>query len=243
MASLEFHVASPERRSALTPDYRLGCKRIVVSDNFLQAMNRPNVDVVANSIVELTETAILDDGGVRREVDAIIFGTGFNANEPHPVRILGRNGLDLREAWKSGVHAYLGTMVPGYPNFFILAGPNSGLGHNSAVFMLEAQMGYVMRSMRLMRSKSYSSIEVRESVEAIFNENLQSNMKNTVWETGCRNWYQDARGKNVAMWPGHSFSFWARTRKIIEADYIFSSCPPKRKDFAGKGDIGVGTSR
>ena len=222
-ASLEREVTSVKRRIALTPDYKLGCKRIVVSDNFLQAMNRENIEIVTNEIVELTENAIVDGGGERREVDAIILGTGFRASDvPYPLRILGNKGVDLNETWKNGLHAYLGMTVSGYPNLFLLGGPNSGLGHNSAVFMLEAQMGFIVRSMRFMRDKGFSSMQVRESVETAFNDKLQLKMKDTVWESGCRNWYQDVRGRNIAMWPGYSFVYWARIRKLSNADFEFT---------------------
>jgi cation diffusion facilitator CzcD-associated flavoprotein CzcO len=207
-------------REAVTPDYMIGCKRILLSNDFLPTLNRPNVTVVTEPIRRVTRDAVVTADGVEREADVLIFATGFNATEPlADIRIAGRDGVTLAEAWRGGMEAWLGLTVSGFPNLFLLGGPNTGLGHNSVVFMLEAQIGYVLRCLRLTRRRGAAVMEVRSEAQSRFNTKLRRWMERTVWLSGCRSWYLDRFGRNTTLWPGFSFGYWLRTRIISERDY------------------------
>jgi len=207
-------------REKLTPNYMIGCKRVLLSNDYYRALARPNVDVVTDGVKEVRENSIVDGRGVEHPVDAIIYGTGFRVTDLlTPVRIIGRGGVDLNDAWRSGPEAYLGVMAAGYPNFFMLLGPNTGLGHNSVVFMAEQQIRYAMRCMRLMREKRVTSIEVRTERQEAFNREVQRRLQTTVWASGCRSWYQDANGKNVTLWPGFTFQYWSVMRRLNVDDF------------------------
>ena len=208
-------VRDPALRTALTPDYRMGCKRILLSNDYYPALCRPNVDVVTAEIAEVRSDAIVTRDGHVHPVDAVILGTGFRANEGiAPVRIFGRDGIELATRWQRGSEAYLGLSVAGFPNFFMLVGPNTGLGHNSMVFMIEAQVRYVIDALSKMKRRRIDALDVRPNVQAAFNRRLQRRMSRTVWTSGCRSWYLDANGKNTTLWPGFSFAYGLRTRHL-----------------------------
>jgi len=183
-------VANPALREKLTPEYMPGCKRILISNDYFPALNRANVELVTDSITEVREHSIVTADGKERPVDTIIYGTGFRATDflTH-LRILGRGGIDLNDTWREGAEAYYGITVTGYPNLFLLVGPNTGLGHNSIVFMIEAQVNYVMRCLDLMHNRGVTTMDLRPEVQAEFNHELQEHMKRTVWMSGCRSWY------------------------------------------------------
>jgi hypothetical protein len=134
--------------------------------------------------------------------------------------IIGRQGLDITQRWQGGLEAYKGISVSGFPNLFILAGPNTGLGHNSVIFMLEAEVHYVMDCMRIMREKGFDTLEIRRDVEAKYNRRLQRRLGRTIWASGCRSWYLDENGKNTTLWPGFTVEYWSRTRKFDPGDYV-----------------------
>lgn len=168
----------------------------------------------------MRERSILDKDGNEYPVDAIIFGTGFRATDLlAPARIIGRRGIDLNDAWRTGAQAYLGVMSAGFPNLFMLLGPNTGLGHNSVVFMAEQQIRYIMDCLRLMRAQRKTSIAVQTDAQRRFNDELQRRLRTTVWATGCRSWYLDEQGRNVTLWPGFTFEYWNRMRKVKPAHY------------------------
>jgi cation diffusion facilitator CzcD-associated flavoprotein CzcO/acetyl esterase/lipase len=215
-------IQDPDLRERVTPTYTAGCKRILISNDYYPALTRPNVELVTNGIAEVTERGIVTEDGKERPVDVLIYGTGFLATDyPGPIRITGRNGVDLRDAWREGMEAYYGITVAGYPNLFLLVGPNTGLGHNSIVFMIEAQVHYVMECLKLMREKGVTEMEVRPEVQAEFNRELQRRMKRTVWVSGCKSWYQDPNGKNTTLWPGFTVGYWRKTREAGASDYRF----------------------
>jgi cation diffusion facilitator CzcD-associated flavoprotein CzcO len=217
---IERQIADPELRAKVTPDYRFGCKRVLISDDYYPALARENVEVVTNGIREFRERSIVTDDGAEHPVDVVIFGTGFRATDGIvPVKAYGRGGLELNEAWRNGMEAYLGTNVAGFPNLFMIIGPNTGLGHNSMVFMMEAQYRYLHSAMDLMKSQRLREIEVKRDVQDAFNARIQSSMKNTVWNSGCKSWYVDKNGKNVTLWPGFTFSFRAKTKKLVPSNY------------------------
>jgi cation diffusion facilitator CzcD-associated flavoprotein CzcO len=221
---LEREVRDPELRRKLTPTFRIGCKRILFSYDYFPALTRPNAEVVTSGIREVRERSIVDDEGVERPVDVIVFGTGFRATEGvAPIKIYGAGGVELNEAWRSGMEAYLGTSVAGFPNYFSIVGPNTGLGHNSIVLMIEAQVRYIMSALRLMKRRNARALDVRRDVQTDFNRKLQEKLKGTVWATGCKSWYLDRNGKNTTLWPGFTFDFLRKTRRIDPRRYELRS--------------------
>jgi cation diffusion facilitator CzcD-associated flavoprotein CzcO len=211
-----------ELAKKVTPNYTPGCKRILISNDYYPALAKPNVDVVTDGISEVTATGLVTNDGTHREVDAILFGTGFRVTDLlTPLRIYGIGGVDLNDAWKSGMEAYLGTTISGFPNLYMLMGPNTGLGHNSMVFMIEAQIHYVMNHMRLMRDKRARYADVRKGAQHDFNERIHSRLSKSVWASGCKSWYLDASGRNSTVWPGFTFEYWLRTRNVAAQDYVF----------------------
>ena len=227
---LQAQVPDPKLRAKLTPSYELGCKRVLISNDFYPAIQRPNVEFVTDGIREIREHSIVTQDRTERPVDVLIYGTGFRATEPlHDTRVVGRNGLDIHEAWKDRISAYLGTTVSGFPNFFILLGPNTGLGHNSVVLMSEAQIGYVMDCLRLMRKRGSRVMEVKAETQQRFVDELRMRLAGTVWQSGgCRSWYQDAKtGESPVLWPGSVVSYMRKTKAVAENDYILSAAAPK----------------
>ena len=221
---LEAQVPDPALRAALTPSYQFGCKRVLISSDFYPALSRPNVELVTVPIAGIRERSIATSDGAERPVDVIIYGTGFRATDVLVgVRIVGRDGLEIHEAWRERIAAYLGITVNGFPNFFILLGPNTGLGHNSVVLMIEAQVDYVMRCLKLMRRRGQRVMEVRESSQQRFARQIRSRLAGTVWESGgCRSWYLDARtGESPVIWPGSVSAYRRRTSGVLREDYDF----------------------
>jgi cation diffusion facilitator CzcD-associated flavoprotein CzcO len=224
LARLHLHrqVSDPALRSKLTPDYTMGCKRILLSNDYYPSLSQPNVEVLAEGVREITPTSVVGGDGSEREVDAIIFGTGFHVTDmPGAQHLRGRGGRVLADVWReNGAGAYLGTTINGFPNLFTLVGPNTGLGHNSLVFMIESQIAYVLDALRYMKAGDLAAMEVREDAVASFNEDLQRRLEGAVWTSGgCKSWYIDERGRNVTMWPGSTWRFRRATRRFDPAAY------------------------
>jgi cation diffusion facilitator CzcD-associated flavoprotein CzcO len=219
-------VADRDLRAKLAPNYRLGCKRILLSDDFYPALTRPNVEVVTQRIREIRPAAIVTEDGAERPVETLILATGFHAAEP-PVamRICGLDGKRLADVWKTGVEAYLGATVAGFPNLFFLVGPNTILAHTSMIFMIESQLNYVLDALRYMDRQNIASLDVRAEIVTAFNERLQRRMRHTVWMSGCGSWYLDERGRNTTLWPGFTWEFWLRARRFVPSIY---QCIPAR---------------
>lgn len=200
-------VPDPVLRQQLTPDYQIGCKRILLSTTYLATMSRPHVQLVTQSIRRVTPDGIETQDGQHHVVDTIVYGTGFAATEfLAPIRVTGREGLDLNQAWQGGAQAYLGVSVPGFPNFFMLYGPNTNLGHNSIIYMLESQIAHVMRCVTAMQKANASTIEVDATAYHRFNAKVQARLADTVW-AHCQSWYLDASGRNSANWPGFTLTY------------------------------------
>jgi len=213
-------VKSAELREQLTPDYRMGCKRILFSNDFYPAMERPNVDLVTDAIADVRSVAITTADGVERKVDIIIYATGFTATDfLAPIRVTGRCGQDLQQAWRDGAEAHLGSTVTGFPNFFMLYGPNTNLAHNSVVYMIESQIGYVMACLQRLWRDEIRTIEVRQDAQRRYNTAIQRRLEKATWSKGCTSWYLTAAGKNVANWPGYSLEFHWRARAPNWDDY------------------------
>lgn len=206
-------IADPALRRRLVPDYPLGCKRILISNDFYPALARPNVAVVDAGIREVTADALITEDGQRHEVDAIILGTGFAATDfLAPMSIRGLAGRDLNQAWQAGAEAYLGISVSGFPNLFILYGPNTNLGHNSILYMLESQFPYVLDGIRALRAVRY--LDLKPELQRQFNQRLQQQVRHTVWERGCTSWYKTVDGRNTNNWPGFTFAYRQHTRRL-----------------------------
>jgi cation diffusion facilitator CzcD-associated flavoprotein CzcO/acetyl esterase/lipase len=213
-------VPDPALRAKVTPAYRAGCKRILISDDYYPALARANVELVAEAVTEIRAHSVVTGGGREVAADVIIYATGFKATEGFaPVRIYGSNGIELGDVWRDGMHAYLGTSVSGFPNLFLVIGPNTGLGHNSMIVMMEAQYRYILDALRYGRNTIGRALDVRPDVMRAFNDDLQRRMQRTVWATGCSSWYQDARGKNVSLWPGFTFAFRTLTSRFDVTKY------------------------
>lgn len=214
-------VPDPALRAKLTPQYVMGCKRILLSNDYYPALTRENVEVVTDGIREITPRGVLTCDGTEREVDAIVLATGFQAAEavsPYPVR--GRDGRDLNEVWRNGAEAYLGTTVSGFPNLFLIVGPNTGLGSSSMVLMIESQIAYVLSAIETMRTRRLRSVDLRPDEQANFNQRLQQRLSRTVWNTGgCVSWYRTRDGRNTTLWPGLTSEFRLRTRRFEAALY------------------------
>lgn len=206
---LRRQVADPELRARLTPTYQVGCKRILMSNDYYPALTRPNVEVLTEGIREICEHSIISTDGTEREVDTIIFGTGFHVSDsPFARRLRGRDGRLLAEVYAGSPQAYRGTTVAGFPNAFMLLGPNTGLGHTSVVVMIEAQLGYVLDALRFMRERGVATVEVRADAQLAYNRKIQDDLRSTVWNAGgCASWYLDANGKNTALWPTYTWRY------------------------------------
>jgi cation diffusion facilitator CzcD-associated flavoprotein CzcO len=222
---LERNVRDPKLRTALTPRYQIGCKRILLSDDFYPVFKRRNVELVTEKISEVRERSVVTQDGAERPVDILIYGTGFHVTEQFiGMKLFGRNGLEIHDAWRNGLSAYLGVTVSGFPNFFMLLGPNTGLGHNSVVLMIEAQVRYVINCLKLMQRQSISAMEVRAESQKHFAANLRDHMARTVWQSGgCRSWYQDTHtGENTTLWPGSVIQYSRAMRSVSLPDYDLS---------------------
>jgi cation diffusion facilitator CzcD-associated flavoprotein CzcO len=213
-------VADPELRERLTPSYAPGCKRLLITNDWYPALQRPNVELVAEPVARLEGRQVVAASGERRDADVVIFATGFNATEfVAPMKIHGRGGLELGACWKHGAATHLGISVAGFPNAFLIVGPNTGLGHNSLVFMIEAQVNYVVAGLKRLRASGRRSLEVRPEIQAASYADVQQRLRRTVWASGCRSWYLTADGRNDALWPGSTLDYWRRTRRFDAGNY------------------------
>jgi cation diffusion facilitator CzcD-associated flavoprotein CzcO len=217
-------ISDPELIEKVTPDYQMGCKRILPSNRWYPTLDEPNVELVTGGVKEIRPRSIVAEDGIEREVDAIVFGTGFHVTDmPAASYLRGRDGELLSEAWERGARAYLGTAARGFPNLFLLLGPNTGLGHSSMVYMIESQIQYVLDALRVMRERDVEAVEVRAEAVERFNEALERDMKGTVWTTGCSSWYLDDTGRNATQWPDWTWRFRQRTARFDAAEYVLEA--------------------
>jgi cation diffusion facilitator CzcD-associated flavoprotein CzcO len=221
-AHLRRQVPDPELRARVTPDYLPGCKRILQANDYLPALSKPNVEVINGGLAEVRGRTLVGTDGSEREVDTIILGTGFHVLDmPIADRIADGEGRSLAAHWNGSPQAHRGSMVAGFPNFFLLLGPNTGLGHNSVVYMAEAQAGWVMRALEHMERSGLDAIEVTEAAQRAWNDGVQRRMSGTVWlEGGCSSWYLDANGLNTSLWPDFSFRFAQEMRRFDPAELV-----------------------
>jgi cation diffusion facilitator CzcD-associated flavoprotein CzcO len=219
-AHLEGQVADPALREKLWPDYPIGCKRIIISDDFYPALTRPNVSLVTDRISRIEPDGVRMADGVLHEVDVIVFATGFETlSFLGTLEITGRGGASLREAWRDGPEAYLGMNIAGFPNLFMLYGPNTNLGHNSILTMLECQFDYVLQALRACAACAADAIDVRPEVMMKFNQKLQNDMQGTAWAGNCTSWYKTASGRITNNWSGNVEDYRRRTARFEPDDY------------------------
>jgi cation diffusion facilitator CzcD-associated flavoprotein CzcO len=230
-AHMRKHIDDPELLEKVTPDYTIGCKRILPSNRWYRALAQPNVELVTEGIAEVRPRSVVTGDGVERAADTIVFSTGFHvADVPVGERIRGADGRTLAETWGGSPRAYLGTAVAGFPNLFMLLGPNTGLGHSSMVYMIESQIAYVMGALRAMADHGAERLEVRAEAQAAYNERIDRQMRGTVWSSGCASWYLDESGRNATLWPDWTWRFRRRTARFDPAAYRIGGV---RSDGAG----------
>jgi cation diffusion facilitator CzcD-associated flavoprotein CzcO len=231
---LRDQVPDPELRRELTPDYTLGCKRVLISNDYFPSLMQPNVDLVTDGISEVRESSVVTAAGEELDVDTIIYGTGFRVTDPPSAHLVrGRDGSTLAETWQGSMEAHLGTTIAGFPNLFFLVGPNTGLGHNSIVFMIESQLNYVLDALRTMDARGAGAIDVRPEAQARFNAAIQKRLRNTVWNSGgCASWYLDHTGRNTTLWPGFTWPFRRLLRNFDAEHYELSPAVPAPEPVA-----------
>ncbi len=218
---MKSQIADPELRDKLTPDYRIGCKRILISSSFYPAFAKPNVSLETSPITSVEGDEIVTADGRRQAFDVLIAGTGFNATQPPVARLItGRDGVQLSANWTPHMHALRGTTVAGFPNFFLLVGPNTALGHNSIVYIIEAQLDYVLQALRAAKG---GVIEPRRDAQDAYNAEVQSDLSNSVWVSGgCRSYYLDATGRNTTLWPHLASGFRREVRRLDPNEYVIT---------------------
>jgi cation diffusion facilitator CzcD-associated flavoprotein CzcO len=224
---LEAQVSDPALRSKLLPDYRLGCKRILISDDYLPALDQPNVALVTDGIREIDEHGILDTTGAHHRVDAIIFGTGFQTSRlPLTDHIYGTDGRTMAEVWDGNPTAYLGTSVAGFPNCYLIHGPNIGLGHTSVIHMFESQANYIAAAIGYARANGLTAVEPTPAAQKTFTDEVDHLSTGSVWTAGgCRSWYLNDNGRNINLWPGTTFDYRRRTVHFDPAQHLMHRLP------------------
>ena len=215
-------VRDPEKFRHLIPDYKIGCKRILISNDWYSAVDQSHVELVTTVIERVVEEGLITTDGALHRLDTIILGTGFAASDfLSPMEITGRNGASLNQAWATGSEAYKGITVSGFPNLFMLYGPNTNLAHNSIVYMLESQVRYVLGCINTLSATPGTAMDVKPDRLRTFSEGVQTKLKDSVWESGCHSWYLDSDGKNTVNWPGFTFTYRKATREVNPDDYEF----------------------
>jgi cation diffusion facilitator CzcD-associated flavoprotein CzcO len=234
LRNLHRGIKDPELRRRLTPDYVMGCKRILLSNDYYPALARTNVELVTDPIDRVTAGGVLGASGVERELDALVLATGFEAaDQLAPFEILGRGGKSLDDAWREGFEAYRGTAIAGFPNFFMIVGPNTGLGHGSMIFMIEAQIEYILKGIQAMRDQGAGVAEVRREAQRRYNDAIQERLDRTVWARGgCSSWYKTKTGKITTLWPGFMWQFSRMMQTFDAGSYVLE---PRASTAVGDG--------
>ncbi len=230
---LRAHITDPQLREKCIPGYVMGCKRVLFSNDWYPTLARPNVELVTDPIERIVPDGVVTAGGATRPADVIIYGTGFKSLDfLAPMSVTGLGGRGLHETWRDGAEAYLGISVSGFPNFFMLYGPNTNLGGNSIIYMLEGQIAYVLGALWALEKEGLDWLDVRPEVQREFNEWVHAASRTSVWESGCHSWYTTASGRNTNNWPVHTFLYRHRVRRFDLARYRVI---PKRPAPAAPG--------
>jgi cation diffusion facilitator CzcD-associated flavoprotein CzcO len=212
---VESEIADPRLRAALIPDYPIGGKRVLIADDYFAALRRDNVEVVTSGIDHLEENAVVMRDGRRIEIDCLILATGFESTAfLAPMRIEGRGGRALHDVWQGHPHAFLGLSVPGFPSFFMMYGPNTNLGHNSIIFMIECQTGYIMECLRQMDARGLAWIDLRPAALDAYIARMRESLAGTAWAATDKSWYKTADGTITNNWPHTTLRYWWRTRHV-----------------------------
>jgi cation diffusion facilitator CzcD-associated flavoprotein CzcO len=227
-------IPDPALRKKLVPDWTMGCKRVLLSNDYLPALAQPNVEVVTDGIAQVRARSIVTADGREREVDAIIFGTGFQPTDPPLARrTRGRDGRTLAQVWAGSPRAHVGTTMAGFPNLFMLMGPNTALGHTSVVYMIEAQVEHLLGALRHMGMHGIAALEPKPEAQEDFVATVDRRMTGTVWTSGgCRSWYLDATGRNSALWPDFTWRFRRRVARFEPAEYAMVRERASRPELA-----------
>jgi cation diffusion facilitator CzcD-associated flavoprotein CzcO len=225
------YIKDPELRRKVTPTFKLGCKRVLLSNNYYQSLAQPNLEVVTEGIQKFTKDSVVTTDGKTRKIDAIILGTGFHVADSYQYyNVQGKDAVQLKDVLGNAPEAYYGTSVHQFPNLFIMLGPNTGLGHNSMIYMIESQTNYIMDGIQKMINQNIKSIEVRKDIQDTFNAEIQKKLEGTIWLSGCKSWYLSADGKNHTVWPGFTLEFRNRTKTINLNDYIVEKEAVKKRE-------------
>jgi cation diffusion facilitator CzcD-associated flavoprotein CzcO len=220
-------ISDPALLEKVTPDYTIGCKRILPSNGWYRALGKANVELVTDGVQEVRKHSVVGADGVERPVDAIVFGTGFHVTDiPAAHRVRGRGGTLLDDVWHGSPRAYLGSSIAGFPNLFFLLGPNTGLGHSSMVYMIESQIAHVMAALGHMRERGAETIEIRPEAQERYNADIDRRLEGTVWNTGCASWYLDHTGRNSTIWPDWTWRFRRRAAELRPDDYALDVRAP-----------------
>lgn len=213
-------VKDSDKRAKLTPDYPAGCKRILISDDYYPALAKEHVGIVTEPIAEITPNGVRTADGQEHPADILVYGTGFKTTQfLVPMEVTGLHGQSLNQAWQDGAEAFKGMTVHGFPNFFMLYGPNTNLAHSSIIFMLESQFNYILSAIQQLYGSTYRGLMPKAAVQSQHNDHLQKRLENTVWNAGCESWYKTASGKNTNNWPGFTFSYRLATRQLDANNY------------------------
>jgi cyclohexanone monooxygenase len=228
---LESAVSDERLRRQLTPDHPLGCKRLVFSSEFIPVLTQPHVEVVSSPARTLRARSLVTEDGSELDVDVVVCATGYAAADYlGQIDVVGEGATSLREVWRDGAYAYMGMAVPGFPNFFMLYGPNTNVGSNSVIFMLEAQARYIVQALEHMRRKRLRYVALRQETMTKFMSKIDQWMRGTVWTTRCSNYFRAPNGRVVTQWPRSARAFWGMTRRFKAAEYRFD--PPSRQHAA-----------
>jgi cation diffusion facilitator CzcD-associated flavoprotein CzcO len=230
LQNIEHGISDPALREAVTPDFQIGCKRILISNDYYPALDQDHVDLVTDPIREITPSGIVTADGTEREVDVLIVATGFYTTEqPIAEHVKGRDGRTLADSWReSGMTAYKGTTIAGFPNLFQIVGPNTGLGHSSMVFIIESQIAYILSALRTIGAQEIATVEPLPEAQERWNKDLQQRMQRTVWNTGgCASWYLDSHGRNTTLWPRSTFNFRNQLRAFDLDQYAVTREPDR----------------
>jgi len=236
---LQAHITDPQLREKCVPDYVMGCKRVLFSNDWYPTLARPDVELITEPIERIVPDGVVTADGTSRRADVIIYGTGFKTLDfLAPMSVTGLGGRRLDDAWRDGAEAYLGITVSGFPNFFMLYGPNTNLGGNSILYMLEGQIGYVLGAIQALEADGLDWVDVRPEVQSAFSAWVDKASRASVWGSGCRSWYTTASGRNTNNWPDHTFLYRNRVRHFDLARYRVM---PKRPALASAGARSPGT--
>ncbi len=215
-------IPDPELRAKLTPDYRLGCKRVLQSNTYYPTFLRDNVTLSTDGVAEIVEDGVIDANGVKHEADIIIYGTGFHVIDAFDyLDVKGKGGVNLAAQFREhGTETYMGMTVHGFPNLYFMLGPNTALGHNSVVFMIEQQTKFIIRMLDEMDKRGAVAAEATLPAQTEFNKEIQKLVEKGIWtQGGCTSWYLDSHGKNRTIWPKFTFQYWWETRKVEATDF------------------------